>query len=322
MATLNSPQLYRGMGFWNEATQQGIIDTHFADAGLGGMGYLAAVEMAKLGVGHFSLADPEVFDETNIGRVMGATHKSVGQYKVEVCANEILENNPDAEITVFKDGVNEANVKDFLTGAHLVLDATELSMPELGTMVCREARRIGAVVLNGEYLAHAGQVTAFTPDGMTFEKFMGLKGTLDEIKGVSIPPERYMAYLPPYGDLKTLAAITPPKEDKKNEAQRAQEDDIAPLPSNIIGVGVATQLVLAEAIKHIRLRVGEPVFAPPVVAPHVQWLDPSIGRSGHTRHPKLSFYRHAAVMGFNNLIGHYDRGSYTTSARAARGDIG
>jgi len=90
MATLNSPQLYRGMGFWNEATQQGIIDTHFADAGLGGMGYLAAVEMAKLGVGHFSLADPEVFDETNIGRVMGATHKSVGQYKVEVCANEIL----------------------------------------------------------------------------------------------------------------------------------------------------------------------------------------------------------------------------------------
>ena len=94
------------------------------------------------------------------------------------------------------------NLSDFMRGTDVVLDATELSMPQLGTMICREARRIGVPVVNVEYIGHAGQGTSFKPDSkMTFERFMGIDGgedaPLDEVAEQKLSPSRYLAYLPP-----------------------------------------------------------------------------------------------------------------------------
>lgn len=316
MRNRNSPEQYRNYGFWNEATQQAINETHLAIAGTGGAGHEFGVKAARMGVQNFRVADPEIFEPANSNRIIGVNEHTLGRNKAEVMREEILAINPDAKVTVYSEGVTTDNIHDFLQDADVVLNATELSMPELGAMVCRESRNrtvggehVPVPVMDIEYIAHAGQVTSFDPySKMTFERMMGIEGgdraPYDEIKGQTLDPSRYLAYLPPYGDLDTLKALK----------------DGAPLPSNVIGAGVASQLGLVELTKHIRQRVGERGMSP-TFAPHVRWMDAYTGKSGETRHPALSHYRYLGGVVLRNLRGGHEPASYTASERVSRGDI-
>lgn len=304
------------MGFWDRDTQQAIIESRVSVAGTGGAGYLYALELAHLGVQKFTIADPDTFDYTNIGRVLGATEETVGRNKAEVLAEEIRKVNSQADVRIYKEGVSVDNLEDFYYDTDIALDATELSLPELGTMICRHGRNRVVngehkpfPVLNTEYVAHAGQVTSFVLGSIAFEDFMGIKGgvhaPLDEVAGQVLSPSRYLAYIPPYGDIATLRAI---------EAG-------APLPSNMIGAGTAAQLGIAETVKHIR-RQHNIKSQPPTIAPTVRWYDPYINRAGETSHPRVSYYRHLGVTAFNNFTGRFEPGDYSIAQRAERGDIG
>jgi tRNA threonylcarbamoyladenosine dehydratase len=309
MRGLKSPELFRNMGFWNCRTQQAICDTRIGIAGLGGAGYLVGVEAARIGVQRFTVADPEAFEPVNSNRVLAVGSDTVGRNKAEVFVNEIQRINPTAQVRIFTEGVTPENVREFMHQTEIVLDATELSMPELGTMICREARRINVPVIDVEYVAHAGQGTSFRPNSrMTFERFMGIRGgenaPLDEVAEQELEPSRYLAYIPPYGDLRTLMAV-----------QKG-----APLPSNMIGAGVAAQIAVAELVKYARERVGER-GARPTVAPRVRWYDAYTNVSGTTRYPRVSYYRHLAVAAISNLVGKYEAASYSTEDRKTRGDL-
>src|SRR5665213_322407 len=310
MRTINSPEIYRNMGFWNEATQEAILDTTVAIGGVGGAGYMVGLELARIGVQRFDIADPEGFDDVNSNRVMGVRENTIGRNKAEVFQEDLLAINKDAEVRIYTDGVTTDNLEEFMSRADIVLDATELSMPELGTMICREARRIEIPVINVEYVGHAGQGTSFDPHSkMTFERFMGIKGgektPLDEVAEQKLDPSRYLAYIPPYGDLKTLIAI--------------QEG--SPLPSNMIGAGQAAQIAVAETLKHIRQRIGERGMTP-VIAPNVRWYDAYTNKSGTTRHPRLSYYRHLGTAVVRNQLHLNEEASYTQEKRATRNDLG
>lgn len=311
---LSSPETFRSMGFWNEATQQALLDTHIAVGGSGGMGYLVGIELAHMGVQNFTIADPEPFEPSNSNRVLGAREDTYGHNKAEVFKSEIQKINSGANIRIFTEGVNPHNLNEFMDGAHVVIDALELSMPELGTMVAQRARKIGAFVVNAEYIGHGAQVTSFDPNSdMTFERFFGIKidenASIEEVaeqaSKQTIATDRMMAYIPPYADLSTLQALK----------------DGAPLPSNMIGAGLAAQMAVAETLKHVRNRVGEHSVVPTTIAPEVRWMDAYTGDSGRTKHPRITFYRNLAKAVVNNKLGRYENSSYSKEERAARGDI-
>lgn len=316
MRTLASPQLHRNMGFWNDATQQALLDTEVAIAGNGGTGNLLGMELARIGVQNFRIADPEVFDEVNSNRVMGARVDTIGRNKADVLRDDILEINPDARVITYADGITTDNIQEFLSSADIALNGTELTKPELGTMLARQARirRIGGElvpvpVIDIEYVGHAGQGTVFDPSSRTtFERFMGIEGgedaPLDEVAEQSIRPSRYLAYVPPYGDLDTLRAI----------------GDGAPLPSNMIGAGVAAQIGLSEVLKLVRIRVGESSLLP-TYAPAVRWFDAYTNRGGLTRHPRISYYCHLGNVVVRNVFKTHEPASYTPDQRMRRGDV-
>ncbi len=310
MWTLQSPEIYRNMAYWNEATQQGLLDTRIAIGGVGGAGYLTGIELAHMGVQRFAIADPEPFEDVNANRVLGANTTTYGRNKAEVFTDEVHAINPDAEVLTYKEGINTDNVHAFVRDANLVLDATELSMPHLGTMLCRAARLIEAPVLNVEYVAHGAQGTSFDPHSKwTFERFYGIEGgeeaPLDEVAEQKIDVSRFVTYVPPYADLNTLKAL--------NEG--------APTPSNMLGAGLAAQIAVAETLKHVRARLGEKGKAP-VLAPKVRWMDAYTGESGVTRYPRAMFYRGLALTALNNQLSRKESASYSIEERAARGDTG
>ncbi len=70
--------------------------------GVGGVGCYAVEALARSGVGAIDLIDNDVFNVTNINRQLYATHKTIGQYKVDVARERILDINPDCKVTTHK----------------------------------------------------------------------------------------------------------------------------------------------------------------------------------------------------------------------------
>lgn len=70
--------------------------------GIGGVGSYAAEALARSGVGTLDLIDNDKVCVTNINRQLFATHKTVGQFKVDVARTRLLEINPNIKINTFK----------------------------------------------------------------------------------------------------------------------------------------------------------------------------------------------------------------------------
>ena len=112
----------RNIGWFTDYEQQTLRSKTIAIAGMGGVGGVHALTMARLGVANFKMADMDTFDIANFNRQAGAMMSTLGQSKVEVLARMVKDINPEAKISEFPNGVSTANVEEFLSGVDLFID--------------------------------------------------------------------------------------------------------------------------------------------------------------------------------------------------------
>lgn len=79
-----------------------LKNSHVAVFGVGGVGSYTVESLARAGVGAIDLIDNDTFNVTNINRQLYATHKTIGQYKVDVARERILDINPKCQVTTYK----------------------------------------------------------------------------------------------------------------------------------------------------------------------------------------------------------------------------
>ena len=70
--------------------------------GVGGVGSFAAEALARSGVGRIVLVDKDDIDITNVNRQIHALLSTVGQPKVEVMGERLLDINPDLDLVQLK----------------------------------------------------------------------------------------------------------------------------------------------------------------------------------------------------------------------------
>lgn len=75
--------------------------SHIAVFGIGGVGGYVTEALVRAGVGKIDIIDNDTVSESNINRQIIATTKTVGEYKVDVMKQRILDINPEAEINTF-----------------------------------------------------------------------------------------------------------------------------------------------------------------------------------------------------------------------------
>jgi molybdopterin/thiamine biosynthesis adenylyltransferase len=284
MVDFKDPMFKRNYGFFNEAEQQKIIESTVAIAGVGGDGFQLGEKLARIGVTKFIVADPEVFEVENINRVSGAKHSTLGKNKAEVFRDSVMDIQPEATVDIFTDGVNPDNVNEIISRADLILDESELTKLELGTMIARHARENNKPVLVVLNIGFAAISTSFDPNGrMTFEKVMGIpKGMpLDEVAELQLDFSRCLPYIPKYGDINSLIS-----------AQNG-----APLPSISQGVDVASALGSTEAFLHLTSGLDNN-RRKPTFAPNWRYMDAYSGDSGTIRSARIAHY-----MGIFALLG-------------------
>lgn len=307
--SVSSPEFSRNYGFWSEDEQRALMASKVAIAGVGGDGFQLGLKLARMGVSRFSIADPEVFEPENVNRVEGAATSSFGRNKAEVFRERVLDINPDAEVDIFLYGVTEDNIEPFMQGASLVLDESELTKPEIGTLIARRARSQGIPDLLVMNVGFAAQVTSFAPDSSwTFERFMGFAAQtpLDEIAEAGVDLSRCLPYIPAYTDLRSLQAVlgeegAPP----------------APLPSISIGVDVASAIGSTQAFLHLTAGVANHRRSP-VWAPRMAYTDAYRLRTRIVRAGKPAHMRHLLLAAGRQKLGINPLGSYTLADIARR----
>ena len=96
---MSKPQYARSEALLGEGATDRLSRAHVAVFGLGGVGSYLCEALARMGVGHLTLVDGDLYSETNLNRQLYATRDTVGQPKVEVAAERIATIDPDIAVT-------------------------------------------------------------------------------------------------------------------------------------------------------------------------------------------------------------------------------
>ncbi len=87
--------------FGKEAIEK-LANLRVAIFGLGGVGGYVVEALARSGIGKLDIIDSDTVCLSNINRQIYATTNTVGQYKVDIAKQRIVEINPDIEVNTYK----------------------------------------------------------------------------------------------------------------------------------------------------------------------------------------------------------------------------
>jgi len=115
--------------------------------GVGGVGGYVCEALARSGVGFFDIVDNDNVSISNINRQIIATHKTVGQPKVLVMKERMLDINPDADIAAHQcfflpENSHEFHFEDY----DYVVDAVDTVSAKLEIIV--KAKEAGVPVIS------------------------------------------------------------------------------------------------------------------------------------------------------------------------------
>lgn len=128
--------------------------------GIGGVGGYTVEALARSGVGELDLIDDDRVCLTNVNRQIFATRKTVGQYKVDVAEQRILEINPKAVVHKFKTfyATQTADRFDF-SQYDYVVDAIDTVTGKLELVL--QAQRAGVPIISSMGAGNKVDPTAF-----------------------------------------------------------------------------------------------------------------------------------------------------------------
>lgn len=149
--------------------------------GCGSVGSLAALELAKAGVGRFMLTDNDILGYHNICRHQCGIY-DVGRYKTEALRDRILQINPYAEVRTFNMPIQDvplAELTSFCTPDVIVIGGADNRAGDLyGNQI---AQQVGMPFMSiGCWeRAFAGEIFYCLPTGMpTYEDFVKITGVM------------------------------------------------------------------------------------------------------------------------------------------------
>lgn len=115
----------RQMRAFGPKGQAAVQRAEVAIVGTGGTGSVVAQQLAHLGVSDFILIDPDVVDETNLNRLVGATPADTGADKTKVVARLIHAINPSASVRSIREDVTKVEIAETLIGREAIFGCTD-----------------------------------------------------------------------------------------------------------------------------------------------------------------------------------------------------
>lgn len=131
--------------FKDEGMQK-LANAHVLIVGLGGVGSFAAEFIARSGVGKMTIVDGDVVDITNINRQLPALHSTVGQPKVDIVGDRLMDINPDLKLIRLKEFLSPERAYELVSSEYdYVLDCIDSITPKLNLIIASKRKKVKLV---------------------------------------------------------------------------------------------------------------------------------------------------------------------------------
>ena len=129
--------------------------------GCGGLGGYVVEYLGRLGVGRLVVADPDLFEVSNLNRQLLSSHMNLGKPKVLAAKQRIQAINPLVRVDIHQVKMTNANSLSLISGADVVVDALD-NIPD--RLVLQGACKVAGIPLvHGAIAGWCGQVCVVMP---------------------------------------------------------------------------------------------------------------------------------------------------------------
>lgn len=174
----------RNLGWLTENEQDRLRGKRVAIAGLGGVGGLHLLTLARLGIGAFNLADFDRFDLANANRQAGAMQSTLGLAKLDVMTAMAQDINPELQIQRYAEGVTTENLDEFLQGVDVYIDSLDFFAFGIRRQVFAACYERGIPAITAAPLGMGCALLVFMPGLMSFDEYFQMAGQDDFEQGL------------------------------------------------------------------------------------------------------------------------------------------
>ena len=158
------------MAVWQERAEllfkkeglENLKNSNVLVVGLGGVGSFAAEFIARAGVGKMTIVDGDTIDITNINRQLPALHSTIGQHKVDIVGDRLMDINPELDLTRINEFLSPERTHEIVTpDFDYVLDCIDSVTPKINLILAAKRKKVKVISnmgAGGKYLASKVQV--------------------------------------------------------------------------------------------------------------------------------------------------------------------
>lgn len=172
---------------------ENLKNAHVMVVGLGGVGSFAAEFLARAGVGTMTIVDGDIVDITNINRQLPALHSTVGQPKVTIVGDRLMDINPELKLIRIQEFLSPERAYELVTPQYdYVLDCIDSITPKLNLLMSARRQKVKIISnmgAGGKYEASKVKVadiskTEYCPLAKTVRKRLRKEGISKGVKVV------------------------------------------------------------------------------------------------------------------------------------------
>ena len=146
--------------------EQALLETkRAAIVGCGGLGCYSAEFLARLGVGHLTLFDGDVFARSNLNRQLYSLETNLGKNKALEAEKRLLQIRADLSVEAIDTFLDDQNAGEFLKGHDVIIDALDNIKARL--LIEKTADSLGIPLVHGAVEGWNAQVSVIFPGDFT-----------------------------------------------------------------------------------------------------------------------------------------------------------
>jgi len=163
----------RNIGTLTEAENIELAQKRVCVVGCGGLGGYVIEALGRVGVGHITAVDYDVFEASNLNRQLTSEVSLLGVNKATAAKERMGRVNPLISVRAVDAKLEEANAAELLSGHDVVVDALDSLPPRLLLQkVCEE---FDIPLVHGAIGGWFGYVTVIMPKDRTLEKLYNIE---------------------------------------------------------------------------------------------------------------------------------------------------
>lgn len=246
METFNYQEAFsRTVGWVTDNELQELRSKRIAIAGLGGVGGDHFLTLVRLGIGNFHISDLDAFEQANFNRQAGAAMSTLGKLKVFELEDRAKDINPELQIKTFPEGVNEANLEDFLENVDVYVDCLDLFAIQIRERIFDYCYKERIPVISAAPLGMGTSMICFKHGSMSYKRYFGWSD--------QSPMDKVLLFLTGVSPRPTVLKYLMDKSQVKLLYRKA--------PSTPMGIDLAAGVLCTNVLK-LLLKRGKVITAP------------------------------------------------------------